>query len=233
MRSTRLLSSLLTIALAGSSVAFLAPAAEAQATTKSRVVFTISKHKAHLGDKISVSGQVQGQNADGSWGYIPSDAGGVTLQRRGKGQSSWKSLDTDSSGSSFYFYPIKVSRTAEYRVTYSGGTSSGYTFPAASKTAKSKAYRDLNDKLKRPGNKIILAGNVSGSYSKKKVVVQQRTSKHGKWKKWRTVKTSKKGAFSTRLAVPRRGTLYYRAYTPGGKGIEKSLSNYSYRTYRF
>lgn len=230
MRSTRLITSLLTLALAGSTIAFVAPAAQAQATTKSRVVFTVDK-KTHVGDKIAVSGQVQGQNADGSWGYIPSDGGGVVLQRRNKGKS-WETIGTDSTGSSFYFSSIKVKRTAEYRVSYAGGSSSGYTFPAASKTTKSKAYRDLNDKLKRPGNKIVLAGKVS-NYKKKKVVVEQRTSPKGKWRKWNTTKTDKKGRFAIRLAVPRRGNLYYRAYTPGGGGIEKSLTNYSYRTYSF
>ncbi len=232
MRATRMLTSLLALALAGSSIALLAPSAEARATAPTRVAFTISKAKAHIGDKISVSGQVQGQSASGEWGYIPSDGGGVVLERRNEGQS-WTTIGTDDSGSDFYFYPIKVSRTAEYRVTYAGGSSSGYTFPAASKTAKSKAYRDLHDKLKRPGNRIVLAGKVSGSYSKKKVVVEQRTGPKGKWKTWKTTKTDKKGNFSIQLAVPRTGTLYYRAYTPGGNGIEKSLSNYSYKTYRF
>lgn len=209
----------------------VAPAAQA-AEAPSRVAMTVSKPKAHVGDKISISGQVQAQNTDGSWGYIPSDAGGVVLEKKTAGSKSWKTVATDDSGSSFYFDSLKTKKTTKYRVSYAGGSSGSYTFPAASKTKKVKAYRDLHDKLKKPGHRILLVGKVA-KYAKKKIIVQQRSKPKGKWHKFRTVRTSKKGKFSVQLAIPRRGYLYYRAYAPASKGIQKSFSNYSYKTWRY
>jgi len=230
MRTRRLLGSLLTVALAGSSIALIAPPAQA-AELPTKVKMSVSHPKAHVGTKVSISGNVIAKDVDGEWKTIPTDAGGVTLQAKTKGSKKWKSLETDTSGSSFYFSSLKLKKTTTYRVVYDGGAGAGHTFPAATGKKKSKAYRDLNDKLQRPGNRIMLVGKIA-KYKKKKVVVQQRTKPKGKWRVYRTVKTNKKGRFSVRLAVPRRGNLYYRAFTPASGGIEKSMSNYSYRTYR-
>lgn len=235
MRTHRLIGSLITVALTATlttaTIAATTPAAQA-AEAPTKVSMSVNYKKAHVGTKISISGQVLAQDSSGTWGYIPSDGGGVTLQARTKGSKSWKTLETDTTGSSFYFYPLKLKKTTDYRVSYAGGSSGSYTFPAASKTKKVKAYRDLNDKLTRPGNRIVLNGKIA-KYKRKVVIIQQRSKPKAKWHGYRKVKTNKKGRFSVNLAIPRRGYLYYRAYTPASQGIEKSMSNYSYKTWRY
>ncbi|MEP9364718.1 hypothetical protein ABLE68_17255 [Nocardioides sp. CN2-186] len=231
MRIRRQLTALLVTALAATGVGVITTAAPADAAVPTRIVLQVSHPKAHYGDKLSISGQVQGQQTDGTWASVPT--GTATLQFSPKSGSQWKSMGTDDSAGSFYFYPKKATKTGSFRVVYSGGTYGDYEFTPRTSMGKSvKVFRDLNDKLTRPGNRIVLKGKVSPKYSKKAIIVERRTSKHGKWKKFKKIRTNKKSQWSVQLPAPRRGDWYFRAFTPKSGGFQKSPSNYIYTTYR-
>ena len=231
MRIRRQLTALLATTLVATAAGVVATATPADAAVPTRVVLQVSHPKAHFGDKLSITGQVQGQQTDGTWAAVP--AGSATLQFSPKSGSDWATLGSDDSAGSFYFYPEKAVKSGSFRVVYSGGTYGDYQFTPQTSMGKTvKVYRDLHDKLIKPGNRLVLKGKVSPSYGKKAVVIERRTTKHGKWKKFKKIRTDKKSHWSVQLPAPRRGDWYFRAYTPKSGGLEKSLSNYSYTTYR-
>jgi hypothetical protein len=236
MRTRRLIGSLLTTALVTSTIGVIATAAPASAATvvATRVVMQLSKTNTTVGDKISVTGQVQGQGTDGSWGQLPYDSGSASLQFLPKGGSSWQTLETDDQGYSFYFYPVRVTRPGTFRVSYAGGTNDAnydgtidYQFNPASADKAPKVQRKLKYK-EVPGRKAGIQGKVAPK-AKLKIVVLKKVGK--KYKKFKSVRTSRAGAFKIILPAPRNGRWYWRIVFPGTKGYAPSVvsgSTYSY-----
>lgn len=233
MRARRLIGSALAAALATTTLGLVSAAAPASAATvvTTQVVVNLSQPKAQYGDKISLSGEVQGQTADGQWGRLPYSSGPVTLQFLPKGSGTWQTLQTDDDGSSFYFYPVSATTSGTYRVAYAGGTYQDYQFSPSVGDKAIKGYRDLRDKKVSHGQKFFIKGNVNPKAGK--VFVERKLSKHGKWKRLTKLRT-KNGKFTVRLPLPARGhRWYFRAYVPASGGFEKSFSNYIYYTYRY
>lgn len=233
--TTKAVSVLVAVLLTGGAALLgLSGPASAQTPVPTRVVMELSHKKAHYGDQVSIAGKVQGQRTDGSWAVVPYDAGTATLQLQPRGSTSWTTIQTDDSGYSFYFYPVKVTASGTYRVVYGGGSSSGFTFASSDASKGIKVYRDLHDKKQEKGDKFVVKGKVSPSWAKKKVLVERRTTEHGKWSRFKTLRTDGRSTYSLRLPLPPRGhRWYFKLSVQKSAHLEKSYSNYVYYTYRY
>lgn len=208
MRLRRLIGSLLATTLVATPLAIAVAAAPASAATPvtTRVVMEVSKKAATYKDRISVSGQVQGQLSDGSWAQLPYDTGGVTLQFLAAGTSTWRTLQSDSSGDSFYFYPVGVSGKGTYRVAYAGGTYDDYQFG----TSEARSAINVQRKISYAGfsgRKAGIKGKVAPA-GKTKIVIQKKQGR--KYKKFKSVRTKATGRFTVVLPAPRRGKFHWK-----------------------
>ncbi len=226
MRMKRLFAGVLSAALLGMIPVAISAAPAQAATYTTRVTAEMSYTKIVAGRDISITGKTEFSNGS-VWGQVPFGTGRVDLQRQFKGSSTWTTIDTDEYGDSFYFYPVKATQNATYRVVYVGGTKDGHTYTEASASKALKVTRDLGDKIAN----LKLQGKVKPDYKKKKVTIQVKAKKNGKWKKYATVKTNKKGKWARKLPAKSKCT-YWRAFTKGDKKFVKSFSNYSYYTVR-
>jgi hypothetical protein len=231
MNARRIIGSLLAAAVASTSMAVLATATPAAADTivTTRVVVQVSKTIAVYGDKISVDGQVQGLTSTGQWATLPYDTGGVTLQFRANGSSVWRTLQSDSSGNSFYFYPVAVSGSGTIRVAYAGGgiADEGVTFKS-SQTAKAlKAQRKLTAAT-FSGRKTGVKGKVAPA-SRVKVTVFKKKGK--KYKKFKVLRTKANGSFKVFLPAPRSGKFRWKVVFKGNKTFAPSIVKLT--TYRY
>ena len=73
----------------------------------------------------------------------------------------------------------------------------------------------------------MLKGKVSPKY-KGKVTFFKKQGK--KWKKFKTVRSNKKGQFKTALPAPRKGRFYFKIEIPASKAFAKTQSG-SFYTY--
>lgn len=233
MRARRLIGSAVAAALATTTLGLISAAAPASAATvvTTQVVVNLSQSKAHYGDKVTLSGAVQGQTSDGQWGTLPTSSGPINLLFLPKGSGTWQTLQTDEDGGYFSFSSVPVTKSGTFRVAYAGGTYNDYQFNPSVADKAIKGFRNLRDKKVSHGQKFFIKGNVNPKAGK--VFVERKLSKHGKWKRFTKVRT-KKGKFTVRLPLPARGhRWYFRAYVPAAGGLEKSFSNYVYYTYRY
>lgn len=223
MRMKRFITGTVAAGLLGLAPIALAAAPAQAATFNAQVKMEISYTKTQVGRSVSIQGNVVADPGSGELLQVPT--GTATLQRKLAGSSSWSTLETDTSAGSFYFYPIKATQNATYRVVYSGGTYNTHVFNSATGERKLQVMRKLGDKIRR----TTLSGKVSPTYKKKKVVIE--IKKGGKWRKYTTLKTNSKGKWSKKLPAKSKCT-YWRAYTPADTKFVKSYSNYSYYTVR-
>lgn len=236
MRTRRLLGSLLIAALGTTTLSIVGAAAPASAATvaPTRVVMKLSKSTAEANDKISVTGEVQGQAPDGSWGTLPYGTGSATLQFLPKGSSTWSTVETDDQGYSFYFYPVRVTGPGTFRVAYSGGTYDSnydgtpeYQFTASAADKTPKVQRKVTWK-EVPGRKTGIQGKIAPK-SVVKIVVLKKVGK--KYKKFKTLRSTRTGAFKVILPAPRNGKWFWRINFMGSKGFATSViagNTYSY-----
>ncbi|WP_235736498.1 hypothetical protein [Nocardioides alcanivorans] len=224
MRVKRLFGGLLSAALLGLVPVSLATvSAEAATVMPTTLSGQISVAKAKYGSSFYISGKI-----NSAAGY---PKGTVTLKRKLASESAFKTIGTYESYGSWGFYNLKAVGNASYQVSYSGGSDSGsnptYTYSASAVTTNQKVMRDLGDTISR----TTLKGKVKPDYKKKKVTIQVKATKKGKWKKFATVKTNKKGKWAKKLPAKSKCT-YWRAFAKGDKKFVKSFSNYSYYTVR-
>ncbi|GAA4714508.1 hypothetical protein [Nocardioides conyzicola] len=230
MHVRRLIGSLLATTLAATALTAVATSAPASAATTvpTRVTIQVSQKKAEYNDKISVTGSVQGQNSDGTWGTLPYGSGSATLQFLPKGSSTWKSLQSEADGNTFYFYPVPVKATGTLRVVYSGGTYGDYQFTPSTSSSKSlKVTRKLTYK-EVPGRRTGIQGKISPA-ARIKVVIQKKVGK--KYRHFKTVKTARSGKFKIILPAPRNGRFYWKITFTGNKTFVPRVvkgSTYSY-----
>lgn len=236
MRTRRLIGSLLVTVLAATTLSAVATAAPASAAVvaPTRVVMKLSKSSMEVNTKISVTGEVQGQAPDGSWGTLPYGSGSAVLQFLPKGSSTWRTVQSDDQGYSFYFYPVRVTGPGTFRVAYSGGTYDSnydgtpeYQFTASSSDKTPKVQRKLSYK-EVPGRQAGIQGKVAPK-AKLKIVVLKKVGK--KFKKFKVARTTGSGAFRIILPAPRRGNWYWKIIFSGSKGFAPSVV--SGRTYSY
>lgn len=103
-------------------------------------------------------------------------SGLVELRRKLAGESSFKTVATDTASPYFEFRDQKALRNATYQVVFVGDA----TYASSLVQGELKVMRDLGDKI----SNLKLQGKVKPKYKKKKVTIEIKTSKNGKWKKW-------------------------------------------------
>lgn len=143
--------------------------------------------------------------------------GTLTVQRQLPGKD-WKTIAT--SGSAYLYETIKAVGNANYRVLYSGsGDYAPSSDGVSSKVQRKLDYRDVG------GRTVVLAGKVSPKFKGKVLVFKQQGKK---WKKFKTLKTSKKGTFRTPLPAPRSGRYYFKLEIPASRAFTKTQSGKFY-----
>jgi hypothetical protein len=220
MNARRTIGSVLATALAATSLGVVATAAPASAATvvPTRVVMQVSKPTATYQDKVSGTGQVQGQNADGTWGSLPYGSGGAALQFLPKGSATWQTLQTDDSASSFYFYPVVAQGTGTFRVAYAGGAYQDYQFTVSESSKALKVERKLTTKT-ISGKRAGFKGKLSPA-AKTKITVFKKQGK--KFKKFKTLRSNGKGRFTVVLPAPRRGKFHWKIVFKGNSQFAPS-----------
>lgn len=221
MRLTRLIAGSVTAGLLGLvPIALTAPAAQASVTTNLQVQ---SSYKSlTFGMKTSVRAAVTATDETGFTGAVR--VGTVQLQSKVKGKS-WKTIKTEPASSYVSFGQVKPKEHTQYRISYSGGSDTyGNVFPAGvSKATKVKVKR----KITAPKKGFTLKGKVSPKYAKKKIVVKVSTKPKKGFKKYKTIKTNKKGRYKLKLPK-RRGVHFYKVTVKKDKRF--GGTSYTWRT---
>ena len=232
MRFTRYLSLLVSLALLGLPAVLLSagPAAAAEATQVGMKV--TPKGVKVYGYKFSIAGQVSFVRPEDGKRYAV-NSGGVKLQRKYKGKKAWRTVQTDATAGSYDFDPVRANANAAYRVVYSGGSTSAYTFSPSSSAAKSvKVARKIADRGVKRNGRLLLKGKVAPSWKHKNVIVQRKLCKAKRcdWKTYTVDRTNQRGQFRARVSAPRTGSWFYRVKV---RGTTKYVTSYgtTYRAY--
>jgi len=211
MNVRRLVGSLLTTTLAAAALSVVATASPAAAATTTKIVassgsswLTYSSYRSQpgapaVGDTIYFSVNVVATD-----GTDDPYEGTVTVQRQLRGSSAWATIATSSYAG--YYGSTKAVSNASYRVLYSGGTGYGGDAWSASSSAKSVSVQRKLSITPKSGRKLGLAVKVAPKGKVKMAVLK----KHGKkWKKFKSVKTSRAGKAFVKLPAPARGKKFY------------------------
>jgi hypothetical protein len=228
MRARRLIGTLTATVLAAGTMSLVGVASPASAATATKITGGDSKHWISIssrstnqpgapayGSTISLSINVETTSGDQVYD------GSLQVQRQLPGQS-WKTV---KSASSAYLYDsIKAVGNAKYRALYSG--TADYAASAVGVTSKVQRkldYRNVGDR------RVVLKGKVSPKYHGKVTLLKQVGKK---WKRYKMLRTNKKGVFKTPLPAPRKGRYYWHLEIPKSKAFTATKSakfwTYSY-----
>lgn len=226
MNARRIIGSALATALAATSLGAVATAAPAQAveTVQTRIVASnadrgvISSYSKPVkyGDTLSIGVNVEGF-INGVWTQVY--AGSVTVTQQLKGSASASVVA--SSTSAYVYDSIPARGKAVYAVSYSGGTG-GYPQVNYAPTAASYAVGQVQRKLTTStlsGKRAGFQGKLSPA-AKTKITVLKKQGK--KFKKYKTLRSTKKGRFTVVLPAPRRGKFHWKIVFAGGKRFSAS-----------
>ncbi|WP_028645207.1 hypothetical protein [Nocardioides sp. URHA0020] len=231
MNVRRIIGSLVATTLAATSLTLVATTSPAAAATKVTIISgTSSKpwlypsYKSQpgaptYGDSLSVSINVTAPGTQTVY------AGTVSVQRRLAGQS-WKTILR--SQDAYLYKTIKAAGNASYRVIYSGGSNYQGTFaPAVSSIKSLKTQRKLTTTT-LSGRHAGFKGKVSPA-KKVKIVVFKK--KHGKYKKYKSLRANRKGKFTVILPAPRSGRYNWKIVFKGdAKFAPSTIKGWTRRT---
>lgn len=234
MRARRLIGSAIATALAATTLGFVSSApANAVETVQTRIVsgsdgrdvFSSYSKPLKYGDSISISVNVEAL-INGVWTQIYNGPVSVTETVVGKAART-VAATTDSA----YLYDSVPARgNAVYTVNYAGGTG-GYPqvnyAPTSASYSVNGVQRALSTKT-LSGKRAGFTGKLTPA-AKTKITVFKKAGK--KYKKFKTLKSNKKGKFKVVLPAPRRGKFYWRIVFKGNKQFAASTikgSTYKY-----
>ena len=228
MRITRLIAGAVSVGLLG--LAPVALSAPAQATENLTTTVTLEfpflepGTAATYGDKLILRGAV----TDSTGGSVYD--GTVTLLEVTPSNPAGTPVATVDASGYLGFPEVKATGKTTYRAVYSGyaATSTYEDNLAASTSADLTLAVSRKLTIKNPRGTFI-KGKIAPKYKKKKVLVQKKVGK--KWKKFRTLKTNKKSAFTTTLPAYNKRT-YWRFVVKGSKGLSTVTSEGSTIRYR-
>ncbi len=227
MRLKRAITGLISAALLGVTPLAFAPPANAVAattTTTLKAYDTTAVYK----DELRFTAQVVGVDP-ATGGAVGVYDGTVSLQRSTPTSPAWSTIASSTSPSYAYFSGIKAFSNAQFRVVYSGGASGADTYsPSTSATTAVKVQRKVTIKLL--SSKLTIKGKVKPDYKKKKVLVDQKIK--GKWKRYKTLRTDKRGKFKVRFFAKRGKKLFFRLTVKGDKKFTKFRQVYYTIRYR-
>lgn len=224
MRTTSRFLALASSLLMAGTLLVLTQAPASAATHETRVSVYQSHRIQQWPKPVTFRGQVQAQNADGSWGYIPGESGTIRLQRRLEGTSAWRTVGTDTTAGN-YSFSTKAIQNADYRLLYGGGTYNGEVFTSSySKARPLLVRRNLNDYFV-DRSRVYLKGNVNPGWAGKIVKIQRKTCNSCAYSLYTTVRTDSEGRFVSALPARRSGSYYYRALVQGTEAYAASPGN--------
>jgi hypothetical protein len=225
MRTTRLIAGTVTAGLLGlTPIAIAAPSQAADSWTTS-IVATPSAAELEYGDDFYISVDLSSSD-----GYSPGSADGtVTLLAQEAGSSAWVPVAT-AENTYASFYDVKPNMNTAYKVAYSGftdpdqGTSGDNYSPSESAPFTVGVAR----KLSAPKSGFVIKGKLSPDGGKKKIVISVSKKQTKGFKKFKTIKTNKKGKYKVTLPK-RKGTWYWNFAV---KGDSKYLgTGFGWRTW--
>jgi hypothetical protein len=152
-------------------------------------------------------------SGDTEYGCLP-DApdDSVTLFRQMKGSTRETLIATKDVAADGTFVFATASRgNAVYRIEYSGSASLGYEASAVSGLIKGSRNPRGKAVITRQG--AFYRGNVDPGWGRKPVTIQRKACGADRcpWRSYKTVRTTRTGAYSVKIAVPRTGRLFWRS----------------------
>lgn len=220
MRFSRLAAGTVSAALLGLTPIAIAAPSHATDNLTTTTVATPSTTQVVFGDKISISVDIDASDGFGT------SKGNATLYALEAGSAAFVPVATTENAYAS-FYDVKPEMNTTYKVVYSGyaATQTYEDNYAASESAPFTV--GVGRKITNPRSGFVLKGKVTPDYAKKKIVIKvSKLAKKG-YKKFKTIKTDRRGKY--RVALPkRRGTWYWSVAV---KADSKYLANgYVWRT---
>ena len=143
----------------------------------------------------------------------PADETGDTLvlQRRVAGTSAWRAVRTKQATDALTTFSTPSVGTALYRIVYSGGTSQGYAGSRSGTSPRLKGSRNPHGAAWMTRRGAVYRGNVDPGWGRKPVTIQKKNCAAARcpWHFYTTVKTSRNGAYTARIQVPRTGRFVW------------------------
>ena len=221
MRFSRLAAGTVSAALLGLTPIAIAAPSHATDNLTTTTVATPSATEVVFGDKISTISV----DIDASDGFGARN-GNATLYALEAGAAAFVPVAMTANASAS-FYDVKPKTTTTYKVVYSGyaATQTYEDNYAASESAPFTV--GVRRKITNPRSGFVLKGKVTPDYAKKKIVIKVSKKAKKGYKKFKTIKTDRRGKY--RVALPkRRGTWYWSVAV---KADSKYLANgYVWRT---
>jgi hypothetical protein len=204
MRTTRLIAGTVTAGLLGLAPIAIAAPSQAADTWTTTTVATPSAVELEYGDDFYISVDV-----DGADGRIPE--GTSTLMAMEAGTSAWVPVATGTASYSS-FYDVKPQMNTAYKVVYTGytDTDQGPNGDNYQPSESAPFTVTVARKITRPDSGFVIKGKVTPDYAKKKIVIQVSKKEKKGYKKFKTIKTNKKGKY--KVTLPRRGGTWYYAF---------------------
>lgn len=217
MRLHRTIAGLVSAALLGLAPVALAsaPAHAASYTTVTEIGASRTLIEYKGGYKPYLEASVR--TPDGSSVYY----GDVDLQANVAG-AGFTTIRTVKASGYLSFSDVVPAKNTTYRVIYKGGASSTDTYAAStSKSLTVKVARKFT--LKRTNNyrAYVYKGRVTPDYGRKVIKIQVSKKKNKGYKKFKTIRTNKKGQYTLRLPN-RKGTWHWRVLAPANKNYAVS-----------
>ena len=225
MRTTRLIVGTVSAGLLGLAPIAIAAPSQAADTWTTTIVATPSAAQVEYGDDFYVSVDLASSD-----GYSPGSTDGtVTLMAQEAGSAAWVPV-ANAENTYASFYDVKPQMNTAYKVVYSGFTDPDQGTYGDNYTPSESAPFTIGvaRKITRPSSGFVIKGKVTPDYAKKKIVIQVSKKEKKGYKKFKTIKTDKKGKYKVRL--PRRGGTWYWSFTV--KADAKYLANgFGWRTW--
>ena len=221
MRFTRIIAGTITAGLVGlvpiavSSPADAAVTVDLASTTTLAVSF--GDNPLAYGDDISLEGAVTGSDT------LSAYKGTVQLMQLTPANPAWVPVGAPVASSGYLsFSDLKPTTNSAYKLVYSGyaATTTSENNYAASESVPVavNVFRKLT--IKNPRG-TFLKGKVAPDYSKGKVQIFKKVGKN--YKKFKTLKTDKKGKFNITLPSSRKRT-YFRFVVPADANFVASVA---------
>jgi hypothetical protein len=225
MRTTRLVTGLVSAGLAVTGPVLLSAApAQAATTVPSTVtVDPLSSSTIVYGDDIYISGHVTTPD-----GHSPNSPTTVNLVVQTPSNPTWTTVATSTSGY-FSFSNVVPQTNATYAVAFPGGTygsgpSAVTMAPAVSAPIAVAVQRKVEAKTKD----LRVFGKITPDFAKKRIKILQ-VLKHNKTKRYASVKTDNKGKFSFR--APRKNKFKFVLLIPGDANYAAASNQYIVHVY--
>jgi hypothetical protein len=237
MRSTRLLTMLVSLAMLGLPALVLTagPASAIDYSYTSEVVIDDPGTRTYR-SALVITGQVIADDGAGGGGWV--DGAPVTLFRQWKGAETWTEIGSTATSTvdgEFVFNQV-AEKNATYKVTYAGQTIAdgpdNYIVAGSESQRSVYVARDLQATDVQKGNRLYLKGNVNPGWGGKVIKMQRKTCKSCPWKVYDKQRTGDNGSWKFRVGAPRNGFWYFRAQVAGTSDYLKSRSGV-FRTYSY